>query len=176
MVICSTNRGRHSKKHVQFETIHQLRTSHGNFDHISALNIHICLTMSNAAGESSDIEQSSANSIWFRRLFSGLKFKMGKNYRPNLALTMKIIISLLKIITNEINLEKDDIEKFNLIMFEGCVFISDVLSFRGSEGLMLNLSTIRKEFDVKRDYCIVALKGKLKGESIERDYIFPLSK
>ena len=64
-------------------------------------------------------------------------------------LTMELIISLLKIITNEINLEKEYIEEFDLIIFGGCVVMSHVLSLRGSERLMLNMPTIRKELGDK---------------------------
>ena len=41
---------------------------------------------------------------------------------------------------------------------------------------MLNLSTIRKALAIKRDYCVVVLKGKMKGELIERDHILPCLK
>ena len=50
MLIYSTKPGRHSKEHIQFETILQLRTCYGNFDRISELIIRRGLTMSNITG------------------------------------------------------------------------------------------------------------------------------
>ena len=78
--------------------------------------------------------------------------------------------------TNEIKLESDDVGKFDIIIFGDHFIILCVLSLCGIAGLMLNLSNIRKEPDKKRDYCLVALKGKVKDESIEKDHILPCSK
>ena len=53
------------------------------------------------------------------------------------------------------------------------VVILDVISLWDSEGLMMNLTTMRKGMDDKNEYLTIALKGKVKGESHERDHIFP---
>ena len=101
---------------------------------------------------------------------------MGQVYKPNLALSTSLIASLLKKLLLDVdrtNLEK---EKFDLIIFGSYLVVSYVLSLRGSEGLMLNLTTIKKELDKPRDFCLIALKGKVKGESAERDHILPCVK
>ena len=38
--------------------------------------------------------------------------------------------------------------------------------------MIANLATIKRELNTQWNYYIIALKGKVKGESIERDYIF----
>ena len=48
--------------------------------------------------------------------------------------------------------------------------------YRKSEGLMLNLTTINKELDRYDSYVVIALKGKVKGETNFRDHIFPCCK
>ena len=56
------------------------------------------------------------------------------------------------------------------------VAIFYVLSLRGSEGFMINLSTINAELKNEQDFCLIGLKGKAKGETAERDHIFPCIK
>ena len=41
---------------------------------------------------------------------------------------------------------------------------------------MLNLSTIITEIMVKRDYLVIGLRGKLKGERIDRDHLLPCTR
>jgi len=38
---------------------------------------------------------------------------------------------------------------------------------------MVNLTTINKELEKQQDFCLIALKGKVKGETLERDHLFP---
>ena len=38
---------------------------------------------------------------------------------------------------------------------------------------MLNLTTMAREFNRNKKLCVIALKGKIKGETSERDHIFP---
>ena len=47
-----------------------------------------------------------------------------------------------------------------------------MLSLRGLEGTMLNLSTLKKHQNALSDYLVIGLKGKIKGESNERDHLF----
>ena len=63
--------------------------------------------------------------------------------------------------------------RFDLILFGAYVVVSYVISLWGSEGLMINLTTIQKDLEMKWDYIIIVLKGKVKGKNHERDHIFP---
>ena len=175
MVLHSTQAGRHNKKYVQFETIRQLRTCFGNFVKISSSNVHRGLTVDASMGLQRDILNSPTNSLWFRRFFSGCRSRMGQIYRPNLALPTSLIIALLHGISEELAKEESIIERFDLIIFGCCVVISHVLSLRGSEGLMLDLTAITKDLSNPKTYCAIGLKGKIKGESAERDHLFPCS-
>ena len=100
---------------------------------------------------------------------------MGQVYKPNLALSTSLIVSLLKTLQEEILVTNSDMERFDFIIFGVHVVISYVLSLRGSEGLMLNLTSTSKGLGSNDDFCTVALKGKVKGESAERDHVLPCS-
>ena len=64
------------------------------------------------------------------------------------------------------------IEKFDLILFGTCIAISYAISLREAKGLMLNLSTMIKYLRMSEKYVVIALKGKVKGESYKQDHLF----
>ena len=167
MVMYSTRSGKHSKDHLQFDTIRHLRSCYGNFERISSVNIRSSLTISNQKGGQGEIHQSLTGSIWFKRFFAGCRSRMGQIHKPNLGLSTSLIISLLRKLGQEI--EQADIEedKFELVIFRSYIVISYVLSLRRSEGLMTNLTGISKELTRNRDHCLIFLKGKVKGETSE---------
>lgn len=130
------------------------------------------LTIDGGAGESKDINNLATSSIWFRRFSAGCKARMGQVYKPNLALTTSLIIKLLTMLEKNVRESQDIKEQFDLIVFGSYVVFSYVLSLRGSEGIMINLSTIVKHHKTSTDWIIVGLKGKVKGETSERDHMF----
>ena len=69
-----------------------------------------------------------------------------------------------------------EVEKFDLVTFGVHVIFSYVLSLRGSEGLMTNLSTTNPELEKLKNFCLIDSKGKVKGESSKRDHLFPCVK
>ena len=50
---------------------------------------------------------------------------------------------------------------------------SYVLSLREVKELMLNLSSLSKAVDERSKHLVIGLKGKVKGESIERHHLLP---
>ena len=119
-----------------------------------------------------DITDLATSSIWFRRFSIGCKSRMGQIYKPNLALTTNLIVKLLVMIEKKVRESQDIKEQFDLIVFGSFIVFSYVLSLRGSEGTMINLSTIVKYLNTSAEWIIVGLKGKIKGETSERDHIF----
>ena len=114
--------------------------------------------------------------MWFKRFYQGCRSRIGQDYHPNLVLTTLLIVKLLDRTLEELSLVRMKEEKFDLITFGSYLVISHVLSLQGSEGFMLNLGSIGSEMQVKRSHCVVALRGKVKGETIERNHIFPCCK
>ena len=57
-------------------------------------------------------------------------------------------------------------------MFGFYIVISYVLSLRGSEGLMVDLSNLAKGIEEKKEYVLIGFKGKIKEETMERNYLF----
>jgi len=176
MVLASLRPGKHSKAYTQFDTIRNLRTAFGAFEMSSSANGDRNLTVSSSGNTCKDILRSPTSSVWFRHFYSGCRSRMGQVYKPNLALSTELIVNILKLARKDIYSATDRQAKFDIVIFGTYVAVAYVLSLRGSEGLMLNLSSINKEWD-RFDLCVViALKGKVKGESNVRDHMFPCCK
>ena len=157
MILYSTKPGRHSKEYTQFDTIRHLRSAHSSFELSGALNSINHLSLSSAGGFQRDVLQLSTATVWFKRFFEGCRSRMGQISKPNLALPTDLIARILKRIEEEVSITVSKEEKFDGIIFGTYVMISYVLSLRGSEGLMLNLSALTRESDSKRSYCIIPL-------------------
>ena len=173
MILSSTRSGRYDRSYTQFETIRHLRSAHSSFKMISAQNALNHLSLTTSGGFQRDIASTSTSSVWFKRFFAGCRSRMGQIYKPNLALTTTLILALLNKVISDVHNLKSQEGKFDRIIFGRHVVISYVLSLRSSEGLMLNLTALIKEDRNKRSYCLVPLKGKFKGESIECDHVLP---
>lgn len=173
MVLMSTRAGRYDKSYTQFETIRHLRSCLNSYDKISSGSFE-SLRLEKSSNQ--DAWEDRTASIWFRRFYSGCRARMGQISKPNLVLTTALIVRLLEEVRNEITRAEDRSSKFDLVVFGSYVTISYLISLRGSEGLMIDLAVINRELEKDRDCCMIGLKGRVKGESVDRDHLFPCSK
>ena len=173
MLLASRKESSHSKQYTQYKTLRHLRSCYGNFYKSSSEN-----AMNSLALDSSDIGYRQVTkfptaSLWFSKFMTGLGSRMGEMHKLNLALTTQLITEMLNSIKGDLKDTANRNEKFRLIVFGAYIIYSYVLSLRGSEGLMINLTAIRKGLEDKREHLVVGLRGKVKGESVERDHMFP---
>jgi len=171
MVLMSTRPGKYDKSYTQFDSIRHLRSYYSNFDKATTATV----PKSSVGRPGTDLESfdGPTSSIWFRRFFSGCKARMGQISKPNLALTTSLVLRLIEEVRNGISTAQDRASKFDLVIFGSYVVISYVISLRGSEGLMIDLAVINRELDRNLDYRIIGLKGRVKGEAVDRDHLFP---
>ena len=168
MLLMSTKPGRYDKTYLQFDTIRHLRSCFSNFEKASSNHALDHLTSGN-----DESQTSLTSSLWFRRFYAGCKARMGQINKPNLALSTNLITFLLERILKEHRVSNSAKIKFDLIIFGAYVVISYVISLRGSEGLMVDLTAINRELNSKREHCTIGLKGKVKGEYVDRNHLFP---
>ena len=84
------------------------------------------------------------------------------------------MLLLFEYVEARVNQVTTDIENNNWIVFSTYIAITYVLSLRGSEGLMLESSGLRKYWKSNQaNYFDVVLYGKLKGEDTYREHIIP---
>lgn len=80
---------------------------------------------------------------------------MGQIHKPNLALSTLLITTLLKNIRREVERTNSEEEKFDLVIFGAYFVISYVLSLRGSEGLIANLTALNKELSKEKGHYLI---------------------
>ncbi|KAL3918095.1 MAG: hypothetical protein SGILL_004404 [Bacillariaceae sp.] len=113
-------------------------------------------------------------SLWFHRFMEGMKKRMGEDWRPNQALTAPLLKRLLDDMSVDIA-AADEAEAFDLTMIGVYLLFSYVLSFRGPEGLLLDIRSSEYERYKQEDSIVVGLWGKVKGENAARQHLLPCS-
>ena len=176
MLLASRKAGRHSKTHMQYQSIRHLGSCYSNFFRASSVNAKTALALDAADVGFKRIGTSPTATLWFSKFTMGLGARMGEIHKPNLGLSTNLILEVLRSVERDIGSTQLAVDRFRLIVFGAYVALSYVLSLRGVEGLMLNLSTIITEIMVKRDYLVIGLRGKLKGERIDRDHLLPCTR
>ena len=170
MILMSTKPGRYDRTYTQFDTIRHLRSCFSNYERASPKNATSIAKLTQ--GDQHEITESLTSTVWFRRFYAGCKARMGQVVKPNLSLSTTLILSILREVMKDYE-GVDKIGKFDLIVFGSYLVICYVISLRGSEGLMLDLSVINRELKISRGFCFIVLKGKVKGETTDRDHLFP---
>ena len=97
---------------------------------------------------------------------------MGQVVKPNLSLSTTLVLKILEEVMKDYSSVHKRV-KFDLIVFGTFVVINCIVSLRESEGLMIDLTVVNRELKTARNFCVIVLKGKLKGESVDQDHLFP---
>jgi hypothetical protein len=184
MLLKSRQPGTYHTCHQEWETIRKMRTAYTNQVRASGSANASALSMSDGDGKNYQrISDDPCASLWFMRFLRGCKRRMGQDWRPDRAITAQLMQHLLARVENRIlNLggaaNKAERERW---IFAGTYYaISYVLSLRGQEGLLLELSGCRKYFNSPfgeegdpAKHVVIALLGKVKGEHNERQHLLP---
>jgi hypothetical protein len=99
---------------------------------------------------------------------------MGQDWRPNQAMSQDLLHKVLKVAGLRIEDAVTTRDHNRWIVFHAYVVVTYVVSLRGSEGLLLDLAGLIRQWE-KGDgtSVIIALLGKIKGEHNERCHLLP---
>ena len=171
--------GRQDNTYTHFATIrhdrgsfssHVRATPHSNVHHISLVD---------QKGEYARIAHDKCGSLWYFRFMVGMKTRMGGIWKPNKELSHQLLKSVIEIAEqkiNEIDRGTSEEDRPRWIVFVAYIAVSYVLSLRGNEGLVLDLEGLRNNWQHDRgDHFVIALWGKLKGETAYRNHVIPWS-
>jgi hypothetical protein len=99
---------------------------------------------------------------------------MGQDWRPNKAISVELVILALQLAELRSQEAPSLYEKNRWLVFHTYVTVCYVVSLRGCEGFLLDLAGLNRKFNAGGNrYVVIALLGKIKGESDDRDHLLP---
>jgi hypothetical protein len=174
MVASSLQRGRYADSHKQWDTIRRIRSVYSNQFKASALANRSTLSLSDTKGSNSPrLTQDPCGSMWFHRFSEGCRRRMGQDWRPNRAISVRLMIELLQGVEQKVTDASDLEEKFKWVMAGSYFCFCFVVSLRSPEGLLCDLKGVIEHYDNGRPYVIIPLLGKVKGEHHSRQHLLP---
>jgi len=173
-LLYSRRPGKYHRTHVQFDTIRHLRSTFSNFVKSSPQSNQTTTALGDFKGNYQRLVTDACGSLFFKRFMEGLKKRMGQDWRPNTAISTKILIELLMKAEERISEGDDDETKHDWIVFSAYITIAYVISLRGPEGFLLDLEGLNRYWqqDPER-YIVIALLGKVKGEHHDLAHLIP---
>jgi hypothetical protein len=173
-VLYSRRPGRHTNEHTQFDTIRKLRTAYSNHCRSTAQANRESWAIGNTKGKYQRLVIDPCGSFWFFQFMEGLKRRMGQDWRPNKAITKPLMLRVLTEADNRVEGSASPEERNRWIVFYAYAMTCYVVSLRGNEGLLLDLSGLNRKWNVGGEtYVVIALRGKIKGESGDRAHLLP---
>jgi hypothetical protein len=180
MLLMSRRKGLHSPTHLQFDTIRKLRTVYGNHLRASPQANRVTLSLGDQKGRYTRFTYDKCASLWFYRFIEGCQHRMGQIWRPNQALSTDLLLEVLRQVKDRIESSQTGSDENRWTVLHTLIVTTYVLSLRGPEGFLLDLSGLRRfrektHSDKGKEYVIVTLRGRIKGEHNQREHQLPSS-
>jgi hypothetical protein len=174
IVLYSRRPGAHSNEYTQFDTVRKLRTAYSNHCRSTAQANRSSWSIGDTKGKYQRLGTDPCGSFWFYRFMEGMKRRMGQDWRPNKAISKTLMLRVLKEAEVRIDGATSPAELNRWIVFNTYATVCYVVSLRGSEGLLLDLGGLNRKWGVGREkYVVIALLGKIKGETGDRAHLLP---
>lgn len=176
MLLASQEPGKHSSLYKQFDTIRRFKTAFGNQVRASALANSNAMAIGDVEGKTYQrICLDPCASVWFSRFITGCRRRMGQDWRPDEAISPRLIQSLFRLMDERIAEATDSIQLSRWVTARALFAFLYVFSLRGNEGLLADLKGLRDEYEAGRNhdppYSTLALLGQFKGEQHRRQHL-----
>ena len=172
----SQEAGKNDPKYTQYDTVRKIGSSFGNHYEASITsNAHRWVLRADKGN--TFFTDSPARSEFFNRFQLGLKSRMGRDVRGDIALDYQILHKILSSMNNELLHKSTNLKRRRWLATAGAYFtISFVLALRGNETLMLDLKGLvdyikEGRSDPKNPHIVIPLLGRFKGEDFSRHHI-----
>jgi hypothetical protein len=99
---------------------------------------------------------------------------MAQDWRPNKAISVELVILVLELANLRAQEAPSLYDQNRWIVFHAYMTVGYVVSLRGCEGFLLDLLGLNRKFQTGgTKYVVMALLGKIKGESYDWDHLLP---
>ncbi len=174
MVLASKSASKHLASYTQWDTIRKVRTAYSNQVRSAALSNSKPLSIGDDDGRYSRITLDPCGSLWFLRTTQGCKRRMGQDWRPERAISTKLMLKVLKNVEERMRSAQAASEQALWVSAGTYFAVCYVVSLRGAEGLLLDIGGLRDHFRIPEEpYVVIALLGIVKGEHHERQHLLP---
>lgn len=176
MILKSLEPGRYHNDYQQFETIRKLRAG---FSNIFMASYEGVTSLRTVGGDKAKhhLTSSPTQSMWFERFSQGCLRRMGQDVRQDWAIPLPVVTALMEACDVDWASASSLAEKNLIAMVATYAVIAFCGSFRGNEVFLTDLHGLRKyQSELKdKDYVIVPLLGRFKGEQHPRYHLTPLA-
>jgi hypothetical protein len=173
MLLYSLEEGKYSKDYKQFETIRKLRSAFSNVWGASSRGT--CFNISNGMEDKhkQQLTQCPTDSEWFSRFNLGCKKRMGQDVRPQLGLSIGVMLEYMARLVRRLQDATSEGERDLVCSVATYSVLTYASSLRGNEGFLLDLFGLRTHIDKGKNdptdpHVVAPLLGRLKGEDGER--------
>jgi len=173
ILLYSRQPGRHNRTYTQYDTIRHLRSTYSNYIKASPQSNLKTTSLGDFAGNYQRLVTDKCASLFFKRFMEGLRRRMGQDWRPNTAVSTELLLKVLNYAEQEIVSNEEEMDKHRWVVFSAYITVTYVISLRGPEGFLLDLAGLRKHWNQDRDYLIIPLLGKIKGEHHDLAHLIP---
>jgi hypothetical protein len=144
MVLKSRTPGKHSAEYTQFDTIRKLRSVYGNFLRSSPQANRQVWALGNEKGRYQRFLVDPCGSLCFHRFVTGCRYRMGQDWRPNEAMSVKLILAALEESESRISDAPTYLETNHWTVFLMFAVMAYNISLRGSKGFLLDIGDLRR--------------------------------
>jgi hypothetical protein len=153
-------------EYTQFDTIRKLRSAFSNHCRASAKANRESFVLGDQKGRYQRLGLDPCLSFWFYRFIKGARVRMGQDWRPNKAISVDLVLLMLELAELRAQEAPSVHEKNWWLVFHTYVMVCYAVSLRGCEGFLLDLAGLNQKFSAGGEqYVVIALLGKIKGES-----------
>jgi hypothetical protein len=176
-LIASTRSGRYHAEYSQFDTVRKLRSSYSSLWRSSSQGAAFNLTAGrDSRGVSVNLSDCPTDSDWFNRFTQGMRKRMGQDVRPQLGISVEVVLVLLKRLEEKWKILPGGHLKDNMLGALAYSSLSFTNALRGNEGFKLDLHGLRSHLYRGRDHpkfphVVAPLTGRFKGQDGERQHL-----
>ena len=163
---------------VQFETARKMRAGYSNVWHASTER-QVSSTMVRQTTKLV-ATTSPTNAEWFERFMKGMHKRMGDNPKPDLAISIEVMLALMNRFERAwLRVEGDEVAEGRVLFPALFSIVCYCAALRGEEAPLMDLAGTKKHLEEglvhRYPHVVAALLGRFKGEMGEFYHMMPLA-
>jgi hypothetical protein len=186
MLVHSRQKGKHSAKYTQFDTIRKQRSAFSNLYFASRQGVSEERALASGMTPNAHLTDCPSSSLWFVRFSMGCEKRMGYILIQNKAISIDVVQGMIRCFKREaMTHPHGSWERHKQIMGLVYTIISFCGAMRGSEGLKLHWDTLiqylkkgssedNTNIGRRTPHIVIPLKGRFKQEKGEKCHLVPL--